>query len=110
MDTLLTNMKMSKEEAKEQTEPTASDAPEYPWGLSINLNDDSLEKLGLLKNLPAIGSKILITALADVSTVSSYKTQAGEDESSVSLQITDMQVSAAPSGDRTSTLYDNTRS
>lgn len=87
----LINMKMDAEEAKEQTQPTEKDAPEYPWGLCITLNDDSLEKLGV-SELPKIGTKVTIMAEADVTSVSSYQTQGGEAELSVSLQITDMKL------------------
>ena len=106
MDTLLTNMKMSTEEAKEEMQPTAADAPEYPWGLSITLNDDSLEKLGMLKSLPAVNTKMVLTAEVVVSSVRSYQTQAGEDESSIDLQITDMKL--ANSGTESMTNASNT--
>lgn len=87
----LINMQQSAEEAKEQNEPAVSEAPKYPWGLCITLNDDSLEKLGV-KSLPAVGSQVTIVAKADVSRVSGYQTQGGDSEASLDLQITDMQV------------------
>lgn len=43
----LVNMKMSREEAKEyNTIDSPDNGPQYPYGLCIDLNDDSLEKLG----------------------------------------------------------------
>lgn len=90
MSTLI-SMQQSPEEAKEQTEPKASDAPKYPWGLCLTLNDDSLEKLGIDK-LPEVGSVVTITARAEVSSIRDYQTQGGESEASMDLQITDMQV------------------
>jgi hypothetical protein len=91
MATTLINMQQSAEEAKEYTEPKASDAPKYPWGLCITLNDDSLEKLGI-DALPAVDVEVTIIAKAIVSRTSEYQTQGGESERSLDLQITDMQV------------------
>jgi hypothetical protein len=91
MGTTLINMQQSAEEAKEYTDPKASDAPKYPWGLCITLNDDSLEKLGI-DALPAVDVEVTIIAKATVSRTSEYQTQGGESERSLDLQITDMQV------------------
>lgn len=91
------NMKMSKEEAKEYTEPQPSDAPQYPYGLSIDLDDDSLEKLGITE-LPKVGAEMMITARVVVTSTSSYDTQGGEPEARVCLQITDMELAGAPTG------------
>jgi hypothetical protein len=100
----LINMTMSAEEAKEETQPKAADAPKYPWGLCITLNDDSLEKLGLDK-LPAVETEVMIIAKAVVSRFSEYQTQGGESERSLDLQITDMQITAGGS-DVLGKLYD----
>lgn len=86
------NMKMDEEEAKEYSPSSmASDAPEYPYGLQISLDDSSLEKLGLDK-LPEVGAEIEIRAVAEVCSVSENKTYEGEVERRVCLQITDMEV------------------
>lgn len=87
----LINMQMSKEEAKEYSQPTELDAPQYPYGLCIDLNDDSLEKLGLTQ-LPTVGSEMMIQAKVVVTSVSSNQTQGGEAEARASLQITDMEL------------------
>lgn len=86
----LINMELSKEEAKEETQPSPADAPKYPWGLCITLNDDSLEKLGI-EQLPETGAVVTIVAKAEVSRTSAYQTQGGENERSMDLQITEMQ-------------------
>ncbi len=91
MTTSLVNMQQSAEEAKEYTEPKPADAPKYPWGLCITLNDDSLEKLGI-SSLPEVETEVTIIAKAQVSRTSEYQTQGGESERSLDLQITDMQV------------------
>lgn len=87
----LINMAMSAEEAKEYTQPSVSEAPEYPWGLCINLDDDQLAKLGL-KGLPAVGAEIHIIAKGTVTSTSSNARQDGDSEASMSVQITDMAI------------------
>lgn len=91
----MVNMKMSSEEAKEQMEPTAADAPQYPWGLCLNLDDDALAKLGIT-DLPPVGTQLSIQALVTVTSTGAYQTQGQEKEASLSLQITDMEIGAAP--------------
>lgn len=66
--------------------PMEDNKPRYPYGLSLNLNEDSLEKLGI-ETLPEVGSTIHLKALAKVTSVSKDATD--EKESSrVCLQIT----------------------
>lgn len=70
--TTLINMKMDSEEAKEMTSPQQADAPKYPWGLQINLDDKAMEKLGLGKL--SAGQEVTIVAKAVCSSCSSYQT------------------------------------
>lgn len=100
------NMKMTKEETREYTSPVEADAPEYPYGLSIDLDDGSLEKLGIT-DLPKVGDEMTITAKVVVTSTSSYDTQGGDPEKRVCLQITDMEASSAPRVDTASVLYGN---
>lgn len=97
------DMTMSAEEAKEYTQPSETDAPKYPWGLKITLDDDALEKLGIT-SLPAVGSKMTISATCEVCSTSAYSDQAGEPETSMSLQITAMELGAAQSSQDQATL------
>lgn len=95
----MVNMKMSAEEAKEYAGAVSpSQAPEYPYGLCIDLDDDALSKLGLAQ-LPEVGAEMTMMAKVIVTRVSSNKTQAGETESCVGLQITDMELNQ-PAGRR----------
>lgn len=101
----MVNMKMSTEVAKEWAEPTADDAPRYPYGLQLNLDDEALEKLGITQ-VPAVGTKMTLTAVVEVCSTSAYATQEGESEASVSLQITDMELSSGQqAGDAATLLY-----
>lgn len=103
----MTNMKMSADEAKEYSgEATmASDAPEYPYGLCLRLDDDALEKLGLTV-LPAIGTELMVMAKVIVKSTSAYSRQGGEDHKDVELQVTDMELGPVSSASSAaSTLY-----
>lgn len=94
----MVNMKMSAEEAKEYSGLVSeANAPEYPYGLMIDLNDDSLEKLGI-KDLPAVGAEMTLMARVVVTRVSSNQTQGGEAEACVGLQITDMELNRPAGG------------
>lgn len=92
---MLKDMSLSKEEAKEYNGMCCSDGsengPKYPYGLCIELNDGSLEKLGI-NELPAVGKKVLVFAEATVTSISQYQEQSGESESRLSLQITSLDI------------------
>jgi|GEM_PF-1081389 len=72
--------------------------PKYPYGLCIELNDESLAKLGI-DALPAAGAVVMLTTRASVAGTGETDTQDGHTEKRMSLQITDMQVQFE--GDRT---------
>jgi hypothetical protein len=101
----MVNMKMSTEEAKEQCSPSTEEGPRYPYGLSIHLDDDALSKLGVSDSLN-VGDEVTITAKALVTSKSGYQTMVGDAESSLDLQITDMEVAAGSSTKTTKALYD----
>jgi hypothetical protein len=93
----MVNMQMSVEEAREDygvAPADDGDLPKYPYGLTISLDDESLAKLGIT-SLPAVGTAMTLTARVEVCSTSQYQDRKGESESSLSLQITDMEVSAA---------------
>ena len=104
----LVSMKMSAEETKEYS-GVEMEAPQYPYGLSIDLDDGALEKLGITA-LPKVGAEMMITAKCVVKSVSSNQMQGGDAESRVCLQITDMSVGQtenAQNDNRASKLYGN---
>jgi hypothetical protein len=89
--TSLINMENTPAEAQQTVSPSAADAPKYPWGLNICLNDDSLEKLGV-KTLPSVGTEVTIVARATVAATRESATEGDGSQSSIDLQITDMQL------------------
>lgn len=104
----LVSMKLSKTEAKAMTEPSMSekDRPRYPWGLTLTLDTDSLDKLGI-DDLPEVGESYMLVAKCDVTSCSSNMSEGGSSRS-ISLQLTDL---ALADGDDTKgkagTLYDS---
>lgn len=101
----LIDMKNDPEEMKEESAPSAlAEAPAYPYGLRVTLNDDSLEKLGIM-TLPAIGKRMMMTCIVEVRNTGAYKTSDGA-ESNMELQIVGLSLDAAPTeGDAASKLY-----
>ena len=100
------SMAMSAEEAKEMysCEPSKpGDGPKYPYGLSLCLNDDTLEKLGITE-LPEVGQVVQITALATITSIGMNQQQDGDKESRAELQITDMEMTKS-TGDLAEKMY-----
>lgn len=85
------SMKLTPKEAKAEASYESPDkAPEYPYGLSICLDEEALKKLGM-KDLPDVGGRMRLEALVTVCSKSQYENQGGAD-SNLSLQITDMEL------------------
>lgn len=65
--------------------------PEYPYGLKISLQNESLKKLGI-KEMPEVGQKMMVHAMCEVCSVSKYDSKEGGEVKSMELQITDMEL------------------
>lgn len=63
---------------------------EYPYGLCICLDEDSINKLQI-ENMPEVGDGIMLMAVAKVTSVSSMETAAGARRR-IELQITHMEL------------------
>lgn len=93
----LVSMKRSaKDKRKDMGEPCGVEAmaPDYPWGLCVNMDGDELDKLGL-KTMPNVGAEFTMTAVVKVTSVnqsaSESKKKGEYDESRrITLQITDL--------------------
>lgn len=89
----LVSMKLSKKDRDARMGEVASsspDMPAYPWGLSVTLDDDVLEKLGLGLGDFTVGNSMTLIAKVDVTACSSNETKGQDARVSVSLQITDL--------------------
>jgi len=87
----LVSMKITAEARTKMAEPSMveKDGPIYPWGLSLSLDDDALEKLGI-DTLPKVGTAQMLIARVEVTSVSSNQGPDKQKRQSVSLQITDL--------------------
>lgn len=90
------DLKMTAEEAKHEYGPTsaeAEDAPKYPYGTALYLNEDTMKKLGL-ETLPAVGTEMTLTAKVKIVGVSERERLGGEKCQNVDMQITEMELGA----------------
>lgn len=105
----LVSMKIAKTDRDAKTEPSslATDAPAYPWGLSITLDDDALEKLGLSEDDFKVGAAMTLVAKVECTSISSNETRGSDPNKSVGLQITDLAIEdgAAKTKDAEGALY-----
>lgn len=97
----MADMKRSAAEVKKSNDgcvPCDSEGPRYPWGLEIRLKAESLKKLGI-KDLPRVGEKMRVDAVAVVERVSEEETMRDgkktEPRRNVTLQIQKMAVNPA---------------
>lgn len=92
------NLKMSPEEVGEVKD---TDAPSYPWGTRIELEDEQLRALGV--DL-AVGDSVTVNAIAEVVSHSEHESE-DHQHKSISLQITDIEVHKANTIDAADALY-----
>lgn len=66
----LINMKLDRKAREASTAAEVKpEGPRYPWGLSLTLDNEALDKLGLA--LPDVGTKFTVMAQANVTGISS---------------------------------------
>lgn len=98
----LVSMKLDPKESKKEQE-IAYEPPPYPYGMCIELNDESLDKLGI-ETMPEVEAVMTLTARVVVTGVRSSAGQAGESRN-LSLQITDMALADGDPEKATKSLY-----
>lgn len=89
----LKSMKLAPKEKEAPEEVLYAPKPmEYPWGLELRLEEESIAKLGLA-TLPAAGGEMTLHAKVKVTSVGSYSNDKGEQRT-ITLQVTDMALGA----------------
>ena len=82
---------MSSQEKREGSVLSVEDKPDYPSGLRIHLNEDTIAKLGL-SEMPEVGAMMNIIGMAEVVNVSKEDGMGDVESFSISLQIQDLDV------------------
>lgn len=88
----MVSMKCDGSEQKPEMASIKSSDHEYPYGLKLYLDHASLKKLGI-EELPEVGSKIKIMAVAEVCDTHESESKLYGENCSMNLQITEMAVS-----------------
>lgn len=96
----LTDMKLPKKSKKELKEegvigPSTMDQAEYPYGLSITLENEALDKLGIDIADYSVDQDVKIIAAGCVTRVSSESMKKGKDRRSLQVQIEAMDIGDA---------------
>lgn len=89
----MTDMRRTPKEKKEVMDmnaPVMANVPDYPWGLSISMCEEELEKLGLDAEDMKVGDIYHIHALIHVTSVSSSESESSGKSSRAEFQITHM--------------------
>ena len=99
----LTDMKLTKEEGKEEYPTMVSEkstGPQYPWGLDIDLDNNALEKLGISIEDFSVGDEIEIRAVGKIKRLSSALYEEEEQDDRMDIQITKMGISSSSTFDK----------
>lgn len=71
---------------------TEVDAPKYPWGLTLRLEDETIKKLGLDIKSFNTDTVVMVTAKAECTEVREEDRRSSGKSQSLSFQITDMAI------------------
>lgn len=99
----MTSMALTAEEAKREygdCAPCSADGedngPKYPWGLSICLSNESLQKLGI--GLIPVGTEVVIMAKAQITGTSERERLKGEKTQDMDIQLTAIDLAIGTGG------------
>lgn len=84
------SMEKSQESMKECA-PSSIDSDKYPYGIRLHLDDEYVKKLGI-KELPKVGEKMVIHAVAYVCDAAEHMVEGKGTRKSIGLQICEMGV------------------
>lgn len=89
-DGKLINMAHKPDGEAGRMEEQPEDRPRYPFGLSLFLGDEEMQKLNA--GDLSVGEEVMVVAKARVSGVNAREEADGEMDRTADLQITDMQI------------------
>lgn len=89
----LVDLKRTAKERKKNSEPMKISGDDYPYGLTVHLDHEALEKLGI-KNLPKAGGKVMLHAHAHVKSTEDRTEDGGKRRRSMSLELRKMALEA----------------
>lgn len=94
----------SKEKKDMHVNSVVTDAPQYPYGLKLFIDERTYEKLELRK-LPQVGEKFMIMAVAEVTHVSQTRNEGSEKSYSMELQIMGLDLKERESEEKQTPAY-----
>ena len=92
----LVNMRLSKKQSDEGAAISSPKGPQFPYGLQISLNEDSLKKLGF-DELPAVGTEMIVVGVGKVTRASENRSQDGIHRD-VSIQLERIEIEPLDDG------------
>ncbi len=98
----LVDMELSKKEKKghpASIEQTTTEGPDYPWGLAITLEDESLKKMKVKLSDYQIGAEVILHAECKVIRLSQSEREGDGRNRTMELQITSMGLEASGESD-----------
>lgn len=93
----LVDLKRTKQEREKHSKPEPFRGDDYPYGLSVTLGHDELEKLGM-KTLPKAGTKIKLHAHAHVKSTEDRTEDGGKRRRSMTLELRHMALEGGGQG------------
>lgn len=93
----LVDLKRSKKERKDNSTPKHIGEDDYPYGLTVHLDHDTLTKLGV-HTLPKAGSKVKLQAHAHVKSTEDRTEDGGKRRRSMSLELRHMAIEGGGAG------------
>lgn len=98
------DMKITESEKKDASLlSVVDDRPNYPYGLEIRLDSETIKKLNLKD--PQVGQKMMMEAMVEITSVSSTNFKGDEKKYTVNMQITQMELEDKDSDDKPAESY-----
>ncbi|MDE2097466.1 MAG: hypothetical protein KGL39_09495 [Patescibacteria group bacterium] len=91
--TKLVDLKRTKAEKKADSNPSTYEGNDYPYGLTVELDHDALQKLGIDK-MPKAGDTMHVQAHAHVKSVEERQHSGGKKSRRMSLELRKMAIAA----------------